>query len=402
LDTPAGVALTGIACPLVTQCTAVDGSGQAVTFNPEAPGRPVPATVLPAAAVAAACPTAWECVAVDARGDRATFDPASPARATIASIDGSQPAALQCITATYCLALDTASHAVEFDPHGMGATATVTIAPAAVLTGLACQPSDQCVAVDHGGAAFVATGTLPARPADGNPSTITGRAREGARLTARPGAWSGAPTSFATQWERCTAAGGRCRPIARATSPTYRTVAADVGHRLRVSQLACNQSGYAAASAVSRPTARIAATPSPPRIFHPLLTIARSGRATLRFTLTAARFGPQMRVLTVSLPRGVAFSLPPERRTARVHGVTVRVRRRAVVPAAVRRSRGRLALTLHRAVAELQLTLSAPALRVSSSLSRRLRRRTRVPLELTVTLHAHGTRGLRATRRWTA
>jgi hypothetical protein len=372
-----------------------------VTFDPLAPGHPVPHGVLPAPAVAVACPSTAECVALDTRGHRATFNPAAPA-GTTASIDAAQPEALQCITTTYCVALDAAGNAVEFDPHGTGATTRAAIGSGGVLTGLACRPSDQCVAVARAGVAFVGAGRLPALPADESRPFISGRDRERATLTARTGTWSGAPTSYAAQWQRCGAAGGRCLAIRGATGQTYRPVAADVGHRLRVSEIASNESGYAPASAVSGLTGRIAAAPSPPTISRPALLLGHSGRPTLRFTLTAARFGPPLRTLTVSLPRGVAFLLAPKRRAAGIPGVAVRVRRRRAMPAAVRQSRGRLALTLPRAVGELQLTLSAPALRVTSALAGRLRRRARVPLQLTVTLNARGTPGLRATRRWTA
>lgn len=402
LDTPAGDGLTGVACPSATQCTAVDGTGDAVTFNPRTPGHPTPHPVLAAAAVAVACPTTAECVAVDARGDRSTFAPASPADATTATIDASQPEALQCITATYCVALDAAGNAVEFDPHGTGATGHVAFAPGATGTGLACDPSDRCVAVDQAGVAFVGTGRLPARPADTGRPSITGRDRETARLTARPGAWSNRPTGFVAHWQRCTAAGARCRAIPGATAQTYHPVAADVGHRLRVSEIASNQAGFAVAAAVSRVTARIAAVPRPPTISQPALSVTRSGRGTLRFALAAARFGPELRGLTVSLPKGLTIVLRRAHREVVLTGLTLRERGRKVTPAAARTSRGRLSIILRRTAGQLQVTLAAPALAVSHSLVTRLRRRAKVQMALTVRLTGRGSGGLHATRHWTA
>ena len=34
-----------MACPSTSQCTAVDDSGQQVTFDPTAPGAPTPTTI---------------------------------------------------------------------------------------------------------------------------------------------------------------------------------------------------------------------------------------------------------------------------------------------------------------------------------------------------------------------
>jgi hypothetical protein len=352
--------------------------------------------------VAVACPTAAECVAVDTRGNRATFAPASPADVTTASVDAAQPEALQCVTATYCIELDARGTAVEFDPHGTGATSSAAIAPGGVLTGLVCTPSDQCVAVDHAGVAFVGSGRLPALPADESRPSITGRGRERAALTAQTGAWSNAPTSFAVQWQRCTAAGAGCRTIPGATGQTYHPVAGDVGHRLRVSEIASNQSGYAVASVVSGPTGRIVAVPSPPTISRPALSLTRSGHGTLRFTLTAARFGPQLRGLTVSLPGGLRFSARRTGRSSRLAGLTARVGSRTVTPASARTSRGRLAVTLRANAGELQLTLSSPELSVGRSLAGKLHKRMAVRLALTVALSGRGAGGLHTTVHWTA
>ena len=45
--------------------------------------------------------------------------------------------------------------------------------------------------------------------------TITGTAQVGQTLTASTGAWDGSPTSFAFQWQRCSAAGTSCVSIFR-------------------------------------------------------------------------------------------------------------------------------------------------------------------------------------------
>ena len=82
-----------------------------------------------------------------------------------------------------------------------------------------------------------------AAPTNRAAPTITGTARAGSRLTARRGSWSNSPTSFAYQWRRCTDRGERCKPIADATSATYRLASSDVGRRLLAWVTASNDEG---------------------------------------------------------------------------------------------------------------------------------------------------------------
>jgi hypothetical protein len=102
-------------------------------------------------------------------------------------------------------------------------------------------------------ATSAATGVVvPRAPANTAPPSITGSATAGSTLTASPGAWSNAPTSFAYAWQRCAA---DCAPIAGATGSTYVATGADAGHRLRVAVTAANAGGDAVA--MSAPTATI-------------------------------------------------------------------------------------------------------------------------------------------------
>ena len=65
-----GDSLYGVGCSSVTQCTAVDGDGREVTFDPMAPGSPTP-TGIPGAKelLGVDCRSASACVAVDETGD---------------------------------------------------------------------------------------------------------------------------------------------------------------------------------------------------------------------------------------------------------------------------------------------------------------------------------------------
>ncbi len=96
--------------------------------------------------------------------------------------------------------------------------------------------------------------------------TITGTAKIGQRLLARPGTWWGSPTSYAYEWQRSNGSGGY---DAIATGSSYGLVRADVGHSLRVVVTAGNASGLFAATA-SAPTVAVVGAPpvnsSPPTI----------------------------------------------------------------------------------------------------------------------------------------
>ena len=73
-------------------------------------------------------------------------------------------------------------------------------------------------------------------------------------MAASNGEWSGSPTSFGYQWQRCSPG---CSSIGGATSQTYALVAADVGNSVKVVVTATNSEG--AVSADSSASATIAA-----------------------------------------------------------------------------------------------------------------------------------------------
>jgi hypothetical protein len=114
-------------------------------------------------------------------------------------------------------------------------------------------------ALTAGGTAPVAT----SRPA------VFGTLQQGSRLTANPGSWTadGAIT-FAYQWSRCDASGGRCSSIHGATRGSYTQVRGDVGHSLAVAVRAQTSGGSAVAYAplaglVAAASARFAAAAQP-------------------------------------------------------------------------------------------------------------------------------------------
>jgi hypothetical protein len=78
--------------------------------------------------------------------------------------------------------------------------------------------------------------------------TVPGDAQAGQTLTAGNGSWSGAPTSFAYQWQRCDADGRNCSDLPGATDRTYTARLADLGFRLRVQVTAKNENGSSTSS----------------------------------------------------------------------------------------------------------------------------------------------------------
>lgn len=90
---------------------------------------------------------------------------------------------------------------------------------------------------------------------------ISGSPLVGQRLSASNGSWTGdQPLTFAYQWVRCGADGGKpdgsnCANIAGATSTSYVLTSAEVGSRIRVRVTATNSSG--SQTAASNPTATV-------------------------------------------------------------------------------------------------------------------------------------------------
>jgi uncharacterized protein YukE len=90
--------------------------------------------------------------------------------------------------------------------------------------------------------------------------SVGGTARDGLRLKALKGSWSGlTPIVYSYAWRRCDAAGESCAAIAGAVNASYKATHQDVGHRFRVLVTATNAEG--AASATSSASAIVAAAP---------------------------------------------------------------------------------------------------------------------------------------------
>jgi Subtilase family len=98
-------------------------------------------------------------------------------------------------------------------------------------------------------------------PANTSLPTISGTPQEGETLSASTGGWSGSPTSYAYQWQRCDLNGAACAPVLGGTTSSYALASADVGDTLRVVVTATNASG--SASATSAPSGVVSPAPAP-------------------------------------------------------------------------------------------------------------------------------------------
>jgi hypothetical protein len=115
--------------------------------------------------------------------------------------------------------------------------------------------------------AATSLGQASAAPSNTSLPSISGSARDGSLLRASHGSWTGSPTSYAYQWQRCDAQAGNCASIAGATGDHYTVATADVGHRLRVQVTATNSTGSGVAA--SRPTGVVQPTGAAPKNTSP-------------------------------------------------------------------------------------------------------------------------------------
>jgi hypothetical protein len=101
---------------------------------------------------------------------------------------------------------------------------------------------------------------LPTAGNIGHP-VVSGTAAVNQTLTTTMGAWSGSPSSYSVQWQRCSSSGTNCADISGATANTYNLTAADGGLTVRSTVRATNVNGQSPA-ATSAVTSIIAVQPA--------------------------------------------------------------------------------------------------------------------------------------------
>ena len=93
---------------------------------------------------------------------------------------------------------------------------------------------------------------------------IAGTPAQDSALTVSDGTWAGTgPVALGYQWDRCSAAGWSCMPIAGASAATYTVTADDVGSALRAFVTGTNGSAPRRPSRSQRPCPPSAAARRP-------------------------------------------------------------------------------------------------------------------------------------------
>jgi hypothetical protein len=108
-------------------------------------------------------------------------------------------------------------------------------------------------------ASIYLNGVTP-RPSNTALPVVSGTAQQGNTLTTSTGSWTGSPTGYAYQWQRCDSTGSNCSTISGATSASYNLTSSDVGHTIRSVVTATNSGG--STSATSKQTGSVAAPSS--------------------------------------------------------------------------------------------------------------------------------------------
>jgi predicted actin-binding protein len=168
----------------------------------------------------------------------------------------------------------------ERPKNGIGRRALVALTAFAALVG---------VVAAGAGARTAAAPQNTAAPA------VSGTAKVGGTLTADHGTWSGSPTGYTYQWQRCTSDGATCGDLNGATDQTYKPVTGDVGHALRVVVTAANADGKS--SATSKTTDVVDSASGPDNTVKP--TIAGTAAPGETLTVSTGSWSSTVRSYTI-------------------------------------------------------------------------------------------------------
>ena len=180
---PSGAAaLTAVACPSVSQCTAVDNFGNEITFDPRARADGVPVSINRYSQLwGIACPAARQCTAAGAHGRVFTFDPTRPATAT-ATVVGPPEFPLvpvACPSSRQCTVVGRDGREVTFDPVSPGARTRARVVGNDEVDAVACPSARRCTAIGLDGRVVTFAPRPPVRAI-----STTVHAGEGVPLTA--------------------------------------------------------------------------------------------------------------------------------------------------------------------------------------------------------------------------
>ena len=188
--------------------------------------------------------------------------------------------------------------------------ALVAIVTATSSGGSAVAASPPTLAVGSGGSGSVTRPTATTAP------SIGGTAVAGQQLSASVGAWSGSPTSFSYQWQRCDSTGLTCGAIPGAVTPAYVVTPGDIGQTISLVVTATGAGGSQAATAVA--SAVVLAAPIPAAVPGSLVAVAgQAGAVVTTDGRATATWQPG------AVPDGATVTLVPGERTPALKGTGV-------------------------------------------------------------------------------
>ena len=141
-----------VSCPTSGSCVAVDGHGNALTYDGTSWSTPL--SVDPSGApTSVSCPSPSFCAAVDASGNALTYDGSS--WVSWGAVGGGLDA-VSCASASFCVAGDAQGHALTYNGTSWSAPLSVT---SGGIASVSCPTSTFCAAVTNEGGAAVYNGS---------------------------------------------------------------------------------------------------------------------------------------------------------------------------------------------------------------------------------------------------
>ena len=155
--------ITGLSCPRVTVCYAVDSAGNILSSTSRSAGArgawQVVANDQGNGLVAIACPTAGFCLAVDKAGDAITLSNGNWGSPAYVDARTGTFTAVSCPVTAFCMAVDSGGNAFAYTAVSNTWQPFTVDTSGGGLTGVSCTGPDHCIAVDTGGGAYTYDGS---------------------------------------------------------------------------------------------------------------------------------------------------------------------------------------------------------------------------------------------------
>jgi hypothetical protein len=149
--------ITGVSCPQITVCYAVDSTGNVLSSTSPGTWRVVAND--PNGLVAISCPTAGFCLAVDKSGDAIILSHGSWSSPVYVNARSGVFTAVSCPAAAFCMAADSGGNAFAYTAASNTWQPFTVDTSGGGLTSISCSSRDRCLAVDDGGGAYTYDGS---------------------------------------------------------------------------------------------------------------------------------------------------------------------------------------------------------------------------------------------------